>query len=52
VQSVEPVLAAVPPLPEEPAQYTSPVVPTEAPAWPTYVQNGAAPAPLDNPHWS
>ena len=58
VQHVEPVLAAVPPLPEEPTHveapvaYATPSVANEAPAWPPYVQNGATPAPLDNPHWS
>jgi predicted regulator of Ras-like GTPase activity (Roadblock/LC7/MglB family) len=51
-QLVEPLLAAVPPLPEEPTVYAAPSVATEAPAWPPYVQNGATPAPLDNPHWS
>jgi predicted regulator of Ras-like GTPase activity (Roadblock/LC7/MglB family) len=52
-QPVEAVLAAVPSLPQDPPTYATPAVATEAPAWPTYVQNGATPAPLDNnPHWS
>jgi predicted regulator of Ras-like GTPase activity (Roadblock/LC7/MglB family) len=51
-QLVEPLLAAVPPLPEETTVYAAPPAATEAPAWPPYVQNGATPAPLDNPHWS
>ena len=50
-QSVEPVLAAVPPLPEEVSEYATPSVAAEAPVWPPYAQNGA-PAPADNPHWS
>ncbi|HUR52025.1 MAG TPA: roadblock/LC7 domain-containing protein [Mycobacteriales bacterium] len=49
VQPVEAVLAAVPSLPEEPA---APVVAPEVSTWPPYAQNGATPAPLDNPHWS
>ncbi len=52
VQPLEPVLAAVPPLPEEPVAYATPAIATEAPQWPPYVQNGATPAPADNPHWS
>jgi len=48
VQPVEPVLAAVPPLPEEPVAYEAPVA-TEA-VWPPYAQNVAT--PVDNPHWS
>ena len=52
VQPLEPVLAAVPPLPEEPIAYAAPAVVAEAPAWPPYEQNGATPAPADNPHWS
>jgi predicted regulator of Ras-like GTPase activity (Roadblock/LC7/MglB family) len=55
-QPVEPLLAAVPALPEEPAPYVAPAgaahEATEAAAWPPYAQNGATPAPLDNPHWS
>lgn len=51
-QAVEPLLAAVPPLPEELPQYPTPVVAAEAPAWPPYAQNGVSPAPADNPHWS
>jgi len=52
VQPVEPLLAAVPALPEEPVDYAVPATAPEAPAWPPYAQNGAAPAPVDNPHWS
>lgn len=52
VQQVEPLLAAVPPLPEEAQAFPTPAVATEAPAWPPYAQNGANPAPADNPHWS
>ena len=51
VQHVEPVLSAVPPLPEEHATYAAPAV-VEATPWPTYAPNGAAPTPVDNPHWS
>ena len=51
-QPVEPVLAAVPALPEEPLAPAAPLVAPETPAWPPYAQNGATPAPLDNPHWS
>jgi predicted regulator of Ras-like GTPase activity (Roadblock/LC7/MglB family) len=50
-QHVEPLLAAVPALPEEPVAHAVPAAP-EAPAWPPYTQNGATPAPVDNPHWS
>ena len=52
VQAVEPVLAAVPPLPEETVVYPTPALAAEAPAWPPYAQNGATSAPADNPHWS
>jgi predicted regulator of Ras-like GTPase activity (Roadblock/LC7/MglB family) len=52
VQHVEPLLAAVPALAEEPIDYTVPATAPEAPAWPPYAQNGANPAPVDNPHWS
>ncbi|HUR14569.1 MAG TPA: roadblock/LC7 domain-containing protein [Mycobacteriales bacterium] len=51
-QLVEPLLAAVPALPEELPQYPTPAVAAEAPVWPPYAQNGATPAPADNPHWS
>ena len=52
VQHVEPLLAAVPPLPDETVAYTTPAVAApEPPAWPPYAQT-AAPAPVDNPHWS
>jgi predicted regulator of Ras-like GTPase activity (Roadblock/LC7/MglB family) len=52
-QPVEPLLAAVPALPEEaPAPYPTPAVAVEAPVWPPYAQNGVSPAPADNPHWS
>lgn len=51
-QPVEPLLAAVPPLPEEAQGYQAPAVSAEASVWPPYVQNGASPAPADNPHWS
>jgi uncharacterized protein len=51
-QPVEPVLAAVPALPEEPLAPAAPVVAPETATWPPYAQNGATPAPLDNPHWS
>lgn len=51
-QPAETVLAAVPPLPEEPVAYATPALATEAPVWPPYAQNGATPAPADNPHWS
>jgi predicted regulator of Ras-like GTPase activity (Roadblock/LC7/MglB family) len=54
-QAVEPLLAAVPPLPVETAPYVAPVASEEA-AWPATVPNGApawpATAPADNPHWS
>jgi predicted regulator of Ras-like GTPase activity (Roadblock/LC7/MglB family) len=52
VQPVEAVLAAVPALPEEPVAPAAPAVAPETSAWPPYAQNGATPAPLDNPHWS
>ena len=51
VQHVEPLLAAVPPLPAEPVAYATPSVVADA-AWPPYAQNGVTPAPADNPHWS
>jgi uncharacterized protein len=51
-QPVEPLLAAVPALTEEPVAPAAPVVAPETAAWPPYAQNGATPAPLDNPHWS
>jgi predicted regulator of Ras-like GTPase activity (Roadblock/LC7/MglB family) len=51
-QPVEAVLAAVPALPEEPVAPAAPAVAPETSAWPPYAQNGATPAPLDNPHWS
>jgi uncharacterized protein len=51
-QPTEPLLAAVPSLPEELPQYPTPAVAAEAPVWPPYAQNGATPAPADNPHWS
>jgi predicted regulator of Ras-like GTPase activity (Roadblock/LC7/MglB family) len=51
-QTVEPLLAAVPPLPQEAVEYPTPTVAAEAPAWPPYAQNGVSPAPADNPHWS
>jgi hypothetical protein len=46
----EPLLAAVPALPEE---HAVPATMPETPAWPPYAQNGTTtPAPVDNPHWS
>jgi predicted regulator of Ras-like GTPase activity (Roadblock/LC7/MglB family) len=51
-QAVEPLLAAVPPLPEEATPYPTPAVAVEAPVWPPYAQNGVSPAPAENPHWS
>ncbi len=52
VQAIEPLLAAVPPLPvDEASAYPAPAVAAEAPAWPPYAQS-ASPAPADNPHWS
>jgi predicted regulator of Ras-like GTPase activity (Roadblock/LC7/MglB family) len=51
-QHVEPLLAAVPALPEEVVDYAVPATAPEVPAWPPYAQNGATPAPVDNPHWS
>lgn len=50
VQVAEPLLAAVPPLQEEPVAYATPVVAeAQAQAWPPYAPQAAA---VDNPHWS